>query len=109
MYTSQVCIVLLVHCGVIPHFVQAIKDWILMVIIGMVVGVDAILLLLGTSIPQTRLNATLVVDEENPTSVNVSFTPSDSFLARSRPLYMCPYNYVNVFVYINTCVCLPTL
>lgn len=73
-----------------------------------IVGVDIVLLLLGTSIPQTRLNATLVVDEENPTSVNVSFTPSDSFLAYSRLLYMCPYNYVYVFVYINTCLYLAT-
>ena len=84
MYTtSQVCFVLF-HCCVILHFAQATKAWLLVVII---VGVDMVLLLFGTSIPQTRLNATLVVDEENPTSVNVSFTPSDSFLAYSTLLY----------------------
>ena len=109
MYTSQACVVL-VFWSVIPHFAQANQDWILIVIIGMVVGVDIVLLLLGSSIPQTRLNATLVVDEENPTSVNVSFTPSDSFLAYSTLLYTCPYNYVHVcLVCINTYVCLPTL
>lgn len=42
-------------------------------IIGVVVGVDTVLLLLGTAIPETRLNATLVVDEEHLTSVDVSF------------------------------------
>ena len=102
------------HCtsllrGVIPHFAQAIKDWILMVIIGLVGGVDIILLLLGTSIPQLRLNATLVVDEENPTLVNVSFTSSDSFLPYSRLLYMCPYNYLHAclcaYKDILVCVC----
>ena len=51
---------------------QAIKDWILLVIIGVVVGMDTIILLIGTAIPETRLNATLVEDEEHPMSVDVS-------------------------------------
>ena len=55
------------------HLVQAIKDWILLVMIGIVVAVDTIILLAGTAIPQSRLNATLEIDEDNPITVNVSF------------------------------------
>ena len=66
------CIFPLAHSDKIP-IIQAIKDWILLVIIGIVVGVDITLLLLGTAIPETRLNATLVVDEEHKVSVDVSF------------------------------------
>ena len=63
-----------VRCDFLMHLVQVIKDWIPLAIIGIVVAVDTILLLIGTAIPETRLNTTLVVDVENPTSLNVSFT-----------------------------------
>ena len=43
-------------------------------IIGVVVGVDTVILIVGTALPQSRLNATLEADEEHPTEVDVSFT-----------------------------------
>ena len=48
-------------------------------IIGIVVGVDTVILLIGTAIPETRFNATLVEDEEHLTSVDVSFSNEGSF------------------------------
>ena len=41
-------------------------------IVFALVLVDATILLIGTSIPQTRLNATLVSDGEHEIGVNVS-------------------------------------
>ena len=51
---------------------QLIQDWILFVIVFVIVLMDSTILLVGTSIPQNRLNATLVPDEEHGAGVNVS-------------------------------------
>ena len=58
--------------------VQLIQDWILFVIVFAIVLVDATILLVGTSIPQTRLNATLVSDGEHGFYVNVRHVYPDA-------------------------------
>lgn len=47
------------------------KDWMLVVIVLLVVGVDLFIHTVGTAIPETRLNATLVPDELTPHGVDV--------------------------------------
>ena len=51
---------------------QVIKDWFLFVIVLLVVAVDLLIALIGTAIPSTRLNATLVADDEHQMTVDVS-------------------------------------
>ena len=51
---------------------QVIKDWFLFVIVLVVVAVDLLIALIGTAIPFTRLNATLVTDDEHEMTVDVS-------------------------------------
>ena len=50
---------------------QFVKDWMLFAIIGVAVSVDVFILLVGTSVPQSRLTATLTTDVKHPSSVNV--------------------------------------
>ena len=50
----------------IPH------DWVLFVIITLVVAVDLLIILIGTAIPSSRLNATSIRDVMHPTAVDVS-------------------------------------
>ena len=47
------------------------KDWMLMVIVLLVVGVDLLIHTIGTAIPEARFNATLVRDEFTPNGVDV--------------------------------------
>lgn len=48
------------------------SDWTLFGIVGMTVGVELMILLIGTAVPHSRLNATLVSEVEHPSFVNVS-------------------------------------
>lgn len=50
----------------IPH------DWVLFVIITLVVAVDLLIILIGTAIPSSRLNATSIRDVMHSTAVDVS-------------------------------------
>ena len=53
-------------------FVQVlIKDWVMFAIVGVVVGVEVIILVVGTTVPQIQPTANITYDEERPTSVNV--------------------------------------
>ena len=47
------------------------KDWVLVIIVLLVVGVDLLIHIIGTAIPQARLNATLVLNELTPNGVDV--------------------------------------
>lgn len=47
------------------------KDWQLLVIIAVLVGVDVIILLVPTALPASRLMATLVENKEKAPSTNV--------------------------------------
>ena len=51
---------------------QVTKDWFLFVIVLLVVAVDLLIALIGTVIPSSRLNATLVTDDEHQMTVDVS-------------------------------------
>ena len=48
-----------------------IKDWVMFAIVGMVVGVEVIILTVGTAVPHIQPTANLTLDEEHPHSVNV--------------------------------------
>ena len=50
---------------------QAIKDWMLMIIVLVVVGIDLLIHAAGTAVPLSRINATLIPDEFNPKGVDV--------------------------------------
>ena len=53
-------------CSQIP------QDSVLFVIITLVVAVDLLIILIGTAIPASRLNATSIRDVMHPTAVDVS-------------------------------------
>ena len=54
-------------------FVQVlIKDWVMFAIVGVVVGVQVVILVVGTTVPQIQPRANITNNEEHPTSVNVS-------------------------------------
>ena len=53
-------------------FSQIPKDWVLFVMIILVVAVDLLIILVGTAIPSSRLNATRVPDVQHPTASDVS-------------------------------------
>ena len=57
-----------------PFCQQIIKDWVLFIIVGVITGIDAFILLMGTSVPQIRFNSTLNMDQEHPTDVSVEKT-----------------------------------
>ena len=48
------------------------SDWMLFALVGVIVGVEIVIVLVGTAVPQSRLNATLVPDLEHPPFVDVS-------------------------------------
>ena len=48
------------------------SDWMLFAVVGVIVGVEIVIVLIGTAVPQSMLNATLVPDLEHPPFVNVS-------------------------------------
>ena len=48
-----------------------IKDWVMFAIVGVVVGVEVVILVVGTAVPQIQPMANITDDEEHPTSVNV--------------------------------------
>ena len=51
---------------------QIPQDWVLFVIISLVVAVDLVIILIGTTIPSSRLNATSIRDVMHPIAVDVS-------------------------------------
>ena len=51
---------------------QIPQDWVLFVLIILVVAVDLLIILVGTAIPSSRLNATKVPDVQHPTAIDVS-------------------------------------
>ena len=51
---------------------QIPKDWVLLTVIVLVVTVDLLIILIGTAIPSSRLNATSVRDAQHPTATDVS-------------------------------------
>ena len=57
---------------IIKNFLQIPKDWVLLTIIVVVVTVDLLIILIGTAIPSSRLNATSVRDAQHPTATDVS-------------------------------------
>ena len=52
---------------------QIPKDWVLFVIIILVVAIDLLIILIGTAIPSSRLNASEVGDVEHPSATDVSY------------------------------------
>jgi uncharacterized membrane protein len=52
---------------------QIPKDWVLLTIIVVVVAVDLVIILIGTAIPSSRLNATSVRDAQHPTATDVRY------------------------------------
>ena len=53
-------------------FVQVlIKDWVMFAIVGVVVGIEVIILMVGTAVPQIQPSANITEDEDHPHSVNV--------------------------------------
>ena len=58
---------------IIKIFLQIPKDWVLLTIIVAVVTVDLLIILVGTAIPSSRLNATSVRDAQHPTGTDVSY------------------------------------
>ena len=54
------------------EFLQIPKDWVLFAIIVLVVIVDLLIIVTGTAIPSSRLNATSVRDAQHPTATDVS-------------------------------------
>ena len=57
---------------ILSHSCKAIKDWFLLIIVTIIVTVDILILLIGTAIPQSRLEATKIRDREHHTSISVS-------------------------------------
>lgn len=58
--------------SVLSHFItQIIKDWILFIIVLIVVAIDLLIITIGTAVPSSRLNATLMVDTQHQTAVDV--------------------------------------
>ena len=51
---------------------QIPKDWVLFAIIILVVTVDLLIILIGTAMPSSRLNATSVPDVQHQNAVRVS-------------------------------------
>lgn len=52
-------------------FVQTIRDWVLLVIVGVVVGIDVAIHSIGTAISQTRLVANAIKDPEHEQATTV--------------------------------------
>lgn len=66
-----------IHSNNVSHhniiiLLQIPKDWVLFAIIVLVVTVDLLIILVGTAIPSSRLNATSVRDAQHPTATDVS-------------------------------------
>ena len=49
------------------------SDWMLFALVGVIIGVEIFIVMVGTAVPQSMLNATLVPDLEHPPFVNVSW------------------------------------
>ena len=52
--------------------IQIIKDWILMIIVAIIVGLELVNMMVGTAIPESRITATRVLINE--LRQNVSLT-----------------------------------
>ena len=59
-------------CFATTHKQSYYSDWMLFAVVGVIVGVEIVIVLVGTAVPQSRLNATLVSDLEHPPFVDVS-------------------------------------
>ena len=53
------------------NYIQAIKDWILLIVILIVVTIDLLILLIGTSIPDSRLTTVDTIDIEHEITITV--------------------------------------
>ena len=56
------------------YLIQAIKDWMLVLMVGIVVTIDIAIVLIGTAIPRSRLEAARIRDREHQSSISVSHT-----------------------------------
>ena len=63
---------------------QMIKDWVLFIIVGVITGIDALILLIATSVPQIRFNSTLDTDIQHPTDVSVRYLATQRERERER-------------------------
>ena len=52
--------------------IQIIKDWMLMIIVAVIVGLELVIMMVGTAIPESRITATRVL--VNELRQNVSLT-----------------------------------
>ena len=59
-------------------FLQTLKDWHLLIGVGVITSVAFLILIIGESIPETRHVPTLVVDGETGSTTNVSYLAADS-------------------------------
>lgn len=64
--SSNCILVVLTHCPT-----QTIHDWVLLLIVAIVVGVDVFIHLVGTAPPQIRIEANLTRDIQHPSNINV--------------------------------------
>ena len=53
------------------NYIQAMKDWILIIVILIVVTIDLLILLIGTSIPDSRLTTVDAIDIEHEITITV--------------------------------------
>lgn len=56
------------HCNTYQFLWQAVKDWMLVAIVCILVAIDVVLMILTLSVPQLRVGAVLVHDLVNPKS-----------------------------------------
>lgn len=52
-------------------YIQAVKDWQLVVMVACIVSTGILLMLLRIAIPQFRVAPSLRIDSEQPTGINV--------------------------------------
>ena len=77
-----------------------VKDWVLFVLVGVIVSVDAVVLLIGTALPESRLNATLIEDIEHPHQQNVGYIHTYTY---STYLHACiHFIYICIHAFIDT-------
>ena len=85
-------------------FVQVlIKDWVMFAIVGVVVGVEVIILTVGTAIPHVQPSGNITQDQEHPHSVNVRehlFTLSLMFTL----VHLCSLTSITCPLYVCLCV-----
>ena len=68
MYIHAIIIFPLLQCHV---HIQTIHDWVLFLIVGVVVLIDVVIQIIGTAIPQAKLEASRTEDAEHEAALNV--------------------------------------